>query len=167
MSEFPYDFGKFRKNLIFRSIAVVLLYFVFIVWNFLKVPEENRTDFVKIFGLLSVVLGFLLYRNFSRQLRILKGAKVELTSNSLRLFNSKGQSLETKLKSIVSIERDVFRSYVRFLIATKEDLIPVLNLLEPDLFQSELEKNSGKKAIVQENRPGFFIRKLFCILFLL
>ncbi|ALO24895.1 hypothetical protein [Leptospira borgpetersenii] len=156
MSEFPYDFGKFRKNLIFRSIAVVLLYFVFIVWNFLKVPEENRTDFVKIFGLLSVVLGFLLYRNFSRQLRILKGAKVELTSNSLRLFNSKGQSLETKLKSIVSIERDVFRSYVRFLIATKEDLIPVLNLLEPDLFQSELEKNSGKKAIVQENRPGFF-----------
>lgn len=64
MSEFPYDFGKFRRNLIFRSIAVVLLYFVFIVWNFLKVPEENRTDFIKIFGLLSVVLGFLLYRNF-------------------------------------------------------------------------------------------------------
>ncbi|MDI7223610.1 hypothetical protein [Leptospira santarosai] len=155
MSEFPYNFDKFKRNLILRSIAVILLYLAFIVWNFLKVPEENRSDFARIFGLLSAVLGFMLYRNFSRQLKILKGAKVELTSNSLRLFNSKGQSFETKLKSVVSIERDVFRSYVRFLIVTKEDQIPVLNLLEPDLFQSELEKNSGKKVVVQKSGPGF------------
>ncbi|WP_061248872.1 hypothetical protein [Leptospira alstonii] len=155
MSEFSYDFDKFRKNLILRSIAVILLYLAFIVWNFLKVPEENRIDFVKIFGLLSAVLGFLLYRNFSRQLKVLKGAGVELNSNSLKLFNSKGQSFDTKLKSVVSIERDVFRSYVRFLITTKEDQIPILNLLEPDRFQTELEKNSGKKTIVQENKPGF------------
>lgn len=155
MSEFPYDFGKFRNNLILRSVAVIALYLAFIVWNFLKVPEESRTDFVRIFGLLSLVLGFLLYRNFSRQIRVLKGAKVELNSNSLKLFNSKGQSLETKLKSIVSIERDVFRSYVRFLIATKEDMIPVLNLSDPDRFQEELEKHSGKKTLVQEKKAGF------------
>ncbi|TGL78734.1 hypothetical protein [Leptospira yasudae] len=155
MTEFAYDFNKFRKNLILRSGAVILLYLAFIAWNFLKVPEENREDFVRIFGLLSLVLGFLLYRNFSRQIKVLKGAKVELTSNALRLFNSKGQSLETRLKSIVSIERDVFRSYVRFLIATKEDQIPVLNLLEPDRFQEELEKNSGKKVVFQESKAGF------------
>ncbi|WP_025181017.1 hypothetical protein ACO1KB_06005 [Leptospira interrogans serovar Szwajizak] len=155
MSEFQYDSAKFTRNLIFRSTAIILLYCAFIVWNFFKVPDENRFDFVKIFGLLSVLLGFLLYRNFSRQLKVLKGAKVELTSNSLKLFNSKGQFLETKLKSVVSIERDVFRSYVRFLIITREDQIPVLNLLEPDRFQVELEKNFGKKVIVQEQSPGF------------
>lgn len=155
MSEFQYDSAKFTKNLIFRSTAVIFLYCAFILWNFFKVPDDNRFDFVKIFGLLSVLLGFLLYRNFSRQLKVLKGAKVELTSHSLKLFNSKGQFLETKLKSVVSIERDVFRSYVRFLITTQEDQIPVLNLLEPDRFQSELEKKIGKKVIVQEQRPGF------------
>ncbi|EMO29134.1 hypothetical protein LEP1GSC170_1945 [Leptospira interrogans serovar Bataviae str. HAI135] len=30
-----------------------------------------------------------------------------------------------------------------------------MNLLEPDRFQSELEKKIGKKVIVQEQRPGF------------
>ncbi|XDD49158.1 hypothetical protein AB3N59_12075 [Leptospira sp. WS92.C1] len=156
MSEFSYDTGKFRKNLLFRSAAVVLLYLAFLVWNFLKVPDENQTDFVRIFGLLSIFLGFLLYRNYSRQLKVLTGAKVELTSNSLKLYNSKGQSLETKLKSVVSIERDVFRSYTRFLISTKEDQIPVLNLSDPDGFQSELEKNTGKKIEVAQKTGGFF-----------
>lgn len=58
MSEFQYDSAKFTRNLIFRSTAIILLYCAFIVWNFFKVPDENRFDFVKIFGLLSVLLGF-------------------------------------------------------------------------------------------------------------
>ncbi|PJZ54594.1 hypothetical protein [Leptospira adleri] len=156
MREFLYDSARFRKNLLLRSAAVILLYLSFLAWNFLKVPEEGRNDFVRIFGLLSIFLGFLLYRNFSRQIRVLEGAKVELSPNSLKLFNSKGQSWETKLKSVISIERDVFRSYVRFLISTKEDQIPVLNLLDPDLFQTELEKHTGKKTILTENKGGFF-----------
>ncbi|RHX90043.1 hypothetical protein [Leptospira stimsonii] len=156
MREFLYDSPRFRRNLLLRSFAVILLYLSFLAWNFLKVPEEGRTDFVRIFGLLSIFLAFLLYRNFSRQLRVLEGAKIQLSPNSLTLFNSKGQSLETKLKSVVSIERDVFRSYDRFLISTKEDQIPVLNILEPDLFQAEIEKYTGKKTIRTENKGGFF-----------
>ncbi|TGK31490.1 hypothetical protein EHQ12_18975 [Leptospira gomenensis] len=156
MSEFEYDYPKFRKNLILRSSAVVLLYFAFLVWNFLKVPEESRTDFVRIFGLFSIVLGFLLLRNFTRQLQVLRGAKVELTQHSLKLYNSKGQSFEIRFKSIVTVERDRFRSYSRFLINTKEDKIPVLNLADPDAFQEELEKRSGKKTTLTLNAPAFF-----------
>ncbi|MDV6236529.1 hypothetical protein CH379_012915 [Leptospira ellisii] len=156
MSEFEYDFPKFRRSLILRSVAVVLLYLAFLVWNFLKVPEESRTDFVRIFGLFSIVLGFLLFRNFTRQLKVLRGAKVELTQHSVKLYNSKGQSFETRFKSVVSVERDEFRSYSRFLIHTKEDKIPVLNLADPDGFQAELEKNSGKRVISTVSGPVFF-----------
>ncbi|PJZ68240.1 hypothetical protein CH373_04410 [Leptospira perolatii] len=147
MSQYSYDLESFRKKLQLRTAMVVLIFLLFMGWNFFQVPAENKSSFLGIFLPISGVLVILLIKNYTKQLKILKGAKIEIDSKSIKQWTQQGQCMETDFKEVQQIEKDTFRGYPRILLVTKQGTyIPLLNLENSDQFLSELESKTRLKA---------------------
>ncbi len=56
---FLYNVELFRKKLLRRTITVVSLFIIFVIYNSLQVPGEERPRFFMVFGpLLALFFGF-------------------------------------------------------------------------------------------------------------
>ncbi|MFB5650006.1 hypothetical protein ACE5IS_05115 [Leptospira wolffii] len=149
MSVFKYDSPVFKKKLLIRTGLVVLVFLIFIGVSLVLVEADKRESFLTTYLFLGGVLLLLLVKNYTRQLKILDGAKVEIDGRLLKQWNAKGQCMEVDLKDLEGIEKDSFRGYDRILLLTKQGTyIPLLNLENMDEFVSQLEKNSGKQVKV-------------------
>lgn len=149
MSVFKYDSPIFKKKLLIRTGLVVLVFLIFIGVSLVQVEADKRESFLTTYLFLGGVLLLLLVKNYTRQLKILDGAKVEIDGRLLKQWNAKGQCMEVDLKDLEGIEKDSFRGYDRILLLTKQGTyIPLLNLENMDEFVSQLEKNSGKQVKV-------------------
>ncbi|EPG67527.1 hypothetical protein EHQ61_00545 [Leptospira wolffii] len=149
MSVFKYDSPVFKKKLLIRTGLVVLVFLIFIGVSLVQVEADKRESFLTTYLFLGGVLLLLLVKNYTRQLKILDGAKVEIDGRLLKQWNAKGQCMEVDLKDLEGIEKDSFRGYDRILLLTKQGTyIPLLNLENMDEFVSQLEKNSGKQVKV-------------------
>lgn len=137
---FLYDDLFFRKRLLQRMGIIGLIYLSFLVTNYLGVPSENKVEFLKIFLPVSALLAFFFYRNFQRQMRIVREGKIELDGKILRQYAGKGgECLELDLSEVKSISKDKYRSYSRLLLGTKEHEFSFLNLAEMAKFEDQLK----------------------------
>ncbi len=151
MATYKYDAPVFRKKLLIRTGLVLSVFIFFIAVSLVQVEADKREGFLTTFLFLGGVLVLLLIKNYTKQLKILQGAKVEIDGPVLKQWNAKGQCMEVDLKDLEGIEKDSFRGYDRVLLLTKQGtFIPLLNLENMDQFVSELEKSSKKKVKVFE-----------------
>lgn len=137
---FRYDDIFFKKRLLQRMGLIGLIYISFLITNFLGVPTENRVEFLKIFLPISGLLAFFFYRNFQKQMKIVREGKIELEDNILKQFaGTGGECLELDLTSVKSISKDNYRSYSRLLLGTEEHEYSFLNLAEMQKFEEKLK----------------------------
>lgn len=151
MSIFKYDTSVFKKKLRIRIALVVSVFVVFIGVNLAQLEADKRESFLTVYLFLGGVLLLILMKNYTRQLKILDGATVEVDGKILKQWNAKGQCMEVDLKDLEGIEKDRFRGFDRILLITKQGTyIPILNLENTEEFVSKLEKGSGKQIKVFE-----------------
>lgn len=168
---FTYNIELFRKRLIIRSTALLVVYAGVLVFSYFQNSPEERARYLAMFLPISLALVFLVFRNFKRQLQVIGKASVEVDDKMFRQKTGGEVALELKLKEIQALKRDIFRSYPRIVLETKDRYTTVLNLLDIDGFQKELEERTKTKTEVQDQHiqflnwrtPLFFIPSLVAI----
>ncbi len=137
---FRYDDQFFKNRLLQRMGVIGLIYFSFLITNYLGVPPENKIEFLKIFLPVSALLAFFFFRNFQKQLKIVREGKIELEEKTLRQFSGSGnECLELDLNEITSISKDNFKSYSRILVETVDKEFSFLNLADMPKFENRLK----------------------------
>ncbi|GBF49877.1 hypothetical protein LPTSP4_13970 [Leptospira ryugenii] len=147
---FLYNTDLFRKKLLQRTLIVLSMFVLFLGFNTLQIPAEERPKFLLIFLPLFAVLVWFLRKNFTKQLEILTKGMVELQGGTIKQFDAYGSCAAIRNKDIEKITRDKFRGYERIIIETKERIFPIVNLQEIDAFTEELRKET-KLEIVYDN----------------
>ncbi len=137
---FRYDDLFFRKRLLQRMGIIGLIYSSFLVTNYLGVPSENKIEFLKIFLPVSALLAFFFFRNFQKQMKIVREGKIELDGKILRQYaGMSDQCLELDLGEVKSISKDNYRSYSRLLLGNDDREFSFLNIAEMQKFEDRLK----------------------------
>ncbi|MBE7412763.1 MAG: hypothetical protein L6Q54_01900 [Leptospiraceae bacterium] len=137
---FYYDINFFKKRLLQRMGIIGLIYLSFLVTNYIGVPQENKIEFLKIFLPISALLGFFFYRNFQKQMKIVRAGRIEIDGSILKQYaGTNGNCLELNLKDTKSISKDSYRSYSRLLLETEEHEYSFLNLADMPKFEEQIK----------------------------
>lgn len=136
---FKYNIKKFTKIHLIRTFSLTAIYLFVFFFNYYRLNEAFKSDYLKLFIPITLILLFFLYRNYKKQLGILNGGYVELKGDSLKQFAHNGDFLEIDLKKVESIKQDKFRMFDRITIEDNEKLYSLINLNEPDKLRREIE----------------------------
>lgn len=145
---FVYDVELFRKRLFRRTVIVIGLFILFVIYNSFQIPSSERGRFFLVFGPLLLLFFWFLSKNYKKQLQILSTGKVEIVGGMLKQYDAQGNCATVRLKDIEEITLDKFRSYDRIVIETKEKIHPLVNIKDFLTLISLLETESGVKAKV-------------------
>lgn len=157
---FAYDTEHFRKNIRKRFVLVGALYTVFLVWNFLQIPDSDRKEFLAIFLPMSALLGLFLYRSFSRQVQLLADTAVVLRDRKLLQYDRNIEIAEYDLTLLQKIYTDEYRSYPRVLLEWEANALSFVNLANSGDFVECLEKITGIQAESLPKSPGIISRRM-------
>lgn len=135
---FRYDTNRFKKRLLLRFGVVLSLYTVFLIWNFLQIPEDGKKEFLSLFLPMSGLLGFFLYRSFRRQILLLSDTTLILQGSTLLQYDKEVESAEYNLSNLIKIYSDEFKSYPRVILEWEDSAISFVNLEYSDRFLEEL-----------------------------
>ncbi|XDD45491.1 hypothetical protein AB3N60_12335 [Leptospira sp. WS39.C2] len=145
---FLYDVSNFRKKLLTRTWAVVILFVLFVIYNSLQIPKEGRIQFFTLFVPVLALFFWFLRRNYLKQIEILSSGRLELESGMLKQFDSNGNCATIRIKDLENITLDKFRGYDRIILETKEKIHPIVNIENQNELVLLLEKKSGIKSNV-------------------
>jgi hypothetical protein len=145
---FLYNVGIFRKKLLIRTWAVIVLFILFVIYNSLQIPKEGRAQFFTIFIPLLALFFWFLRRNFLKQIEILSSGKIELDGSSLKQFDSSGNCASIRIKDLEQMTLDKFRGYDRIVLETKEKIHPIVNIDNQEALVVAIEKIAGIKRKV-------------------
>lgn len=156
---FLYNVELFRKKLLRRTITVVSLFIIFVIYNSLQVPGEERPRFFMVFGPLLALFFWFLSKNYKKQVEILSSGKVEISGGMLKQFDANGNCATVRLKDIESITSDKFRSYDRIVIETSEKIHPLVNIKDRENLIKILERESGVVSKIDPVEVNLFHSK--------
>ena len=167
---FRYDDLFFKKRLLQRMGIIGLIYLSFLFTNYLGVPSENKIEFLKIFLPISALLAFFFYRNFKKQLKIVREGQIELEGKTLRQFSGAGECLELDLNDVKAISKDNFKSYSRILVGTVDREYSFLNLAEMGKFEDNLKSATNLPVIevkfelrdILKKAVSYFVPSIVC-----
>ncbi|TGL57936.1 hypothetical protein EHQ58_11070 [Leptospira ognonensis] len=158
---FSYNTAFFRKKLLLRTGIVISMFFLFLAYNTFQLPASERGKFLLIFSPLFLLLIWFLQKNYLKQLEILTKGRIEIEGGTLKQFDAYGSCAAVRLKDIVKISHDKFRSYDRLVIETEEKIYPMVNVLEFDELKTVIESSSGKKAEVDTKEFQYLSLRTF------
>lgn len=146
LKEYSIDIESFRKRLILRTIFIFLINFFLLAWTVWNAPRESISNYMGICSVVLMAIGLFLNQNFKRQLEILKNNYLEINNHLLQWYTENGKCTTINLKRIQKIERDRYRGFDRFLVFEENTPHSILNLKNPDAFQTELENYTKLKT---------------------
>jgi hypothetical protein len=137
---YRYNVKKFKTKLQIRFSIVLVLFSIFLVWNFLQIPGADRKEFLTLFLPMSALLGLFLYRSFKRQIAMLEDVSVSIDGRILRQYNKTEEAGEYDLAGLEKIFTDTYRSYPRVILEWDDRALSFVNLENVDLFVAEIQK---------------------------
>ena len=158
--KFFYDAEKFNQIHLIRTAGLAGIYLFVFFFNYLRLEEVHKSGYLKIFLPLTVLLLLFLFRNYRKQLNVIKKSYVEIGEKSIRQFSHTGEFNEISLGKIESIRQDVFRMYPRIILEDDSRFFSFINLLEMDKFISEIEKITSLKTQKSEENKSESYKKL-------
>lgn len=145
---FRYDVNRFKKKLQWRFLVVAVLFFIFITWNFLQIPDSDKKEFLALFLPMSVLLGLFLFRSFKRQIKMLEDVSVGIKGTVLTQYNRNEEAGDYDLAGLEKIYTDQFRSYPRVILEWDDRALSFVNLESSEEFIGEVERITQLRAEV-------------------
>ncbi|MDF3820647.1 hypothetical protein P3G55_12085 [Leptospira sp. 96542] len=145
---FKYDIDLFRKKLRIRSLTIVILFFIFVIYNSIQIPSDERIRFFLIFTPVLAVFFLFLFKNYKKQLDLLSGGRVEVEGGMLKQYDSNGNCATLRVRDIEKIFIDKYRGYDRVIFETKEKIHPLINISDKDKLVKLIESQTKVKSEV-------------------
>jgi hypothetical protein len=161
---FTYDLNLYRKKLSTRLIVVLVSYILFLFWNYTQLSQEYKLDFLKIFIPLSVFLGFFLFRNFQKQLKLLSQAAFMIQGKKIKQFDGKQEILELDLNALKKILVGEYKSFPRIILEWEDRAMSIINLSDHMEFVILLEQISKIKHEINPNTGKYLTLKTWIYL---
>lgn len=159
---FRYDINRYRKKLSLRFGIIGLLFIAYFIWSYFQIPDpKNREEFIKIFFPLSILLGFFLYWNMQKQIRMFSDITLELKGKILKQYIKNTLAHEYNLAGLEKIYVDEYKSYPRVILEWNDKAMSFVNIENSDRFVEELEKSTGIQKENFQNKGEFFSIRLF------
>lgn len=153
--KFILDIAGFKKKMLLRLGLLLSLNLVILSWGYFRLPADERTRYTYIFAGFLIIIFFLLYHKFKRQIHFQENTYVIIEGNILKQFTINDFCTEVDLTTLQAIEKDMFRSYHRISLVLEDFKLSIINPLEPEKILQELERISGKKAkilVIEKNQ---------------
>ena len=157
---FHYDLVKFKKIHLFRTSFITGIYIFVFLFNYVRLNATEQSAYIKIFVPISFLLFFFLYKNYKKQINILKNSYIELQGSLLRQHSSSGDFVEIDLKKLESIKKDTFRMYARILLEDDSRYFSLLNVDNPEQLLVQIEKISGLKTQTSPEQSRETVKKI-------
>lgn len=151
---YRYDIGRYKKKLILRFALVLGFFSLFLVWNFLQIPREDRQEFLTLFLPMSALLGLFLYRSFRRQVAMLSGIAIMIKGNKVVQFDREEETAEYDLSDLEKISEDKYKSYPRVVLEWEDKAVSFVNLENSHLFAQDISRITKLEIEDYTNREG-------------